>query len=261
MRIINDGDGFGESSAHRRALSKRIPAGVYISINVDSRRRWKSAISVLSSEESAAWGDAVTLHHLHSQSKSGRPMSSYEADRILGSGEVIGKIQLSWHQLLDRGVSGDEPFSDVHPSLTLKVAVVHACDDALSDSFIDCKIARDTDAGHARFAAYVTSGDISQLNIAVEHFQLRPKPSTFEVIHLAAGLQCSGFKSVVGTLWEVDDAVANYVVEAFYTYMFHLKEVGVMDPTKAAWALNCATHAVKTKMPLEQRMIFIHIGV
>jgi tetratricopeptide (TPR) repeat protein len=82
-----------------------------------------------------------------------------------------------------------------------------------------------------------------------------------EAMHLAAGLQFSGFKSVVGTLWEVDDAVAKHVVEAFYKYMFHLKEEGVMDCTKAAWALNCATHAVKTKVPLEQRMVFIHIGV
>ncbi|KAG1814011.1 uncharacterized protein BJ212DRAFT_1365108, partial [Suillus subaureus] len=39
-----------------------IPAGIYISVNVDSHRRWKSAISVLSSEESAAWGDTVTLY-------------------------------------------------------------------------------------------------------------------------------------------------------------------------------------------------------
>ncbi|KAG2099134.1 CHAT domain-containing protein, partial [Suillus cothurnatus] len=37
-----------------------------------------------------------------------------------------------------------------------------------------------------------------------------------EVIHLAAGLQFSGFKSVIGTLWEVDDSVAKHVVEAFY---------------------------------------------
>ncbi|KAG2067168.1 hypothetical protein BDR04DRAFT_943077, partial [Suillus decipiens] len=41
-----------------------------------------------------------------------------------------------------------------------------------------------------------------------------------EVIHLAAGLQFSGFKSVTGTLWEVNDAVAKHVVEAFYKYMF-----------------------------------------
>ncbi|KIK35601.1 hypothetical protein CY34DRAFT_812029 [Suillus luteus UH-Slu-Lm8-n1] len=82
-----------------------------------------------------------------------------------------------------------------------------------------------------------------------------------EVIHLAAGLQFSGFKSVVGTLWEVDDSVAKHVVEGFYKYMFYPKEEGVMDCTKAAWALNCATHAVKTKVPLEQRMVFIHIAI
>ncbi|KAG1806946.1 CHAT domain-containing protein [Suillus variegatus] len=83
-----------------------------------------------------------------------------------------------------------------------------------------------------------------------------------EVIHLAAGLQFLGFKSVVGTLWEVDDSVAKHVVEAFYTYMFRdLKDGGVMDCTKAAWALNCAMHSVKTKVPLEQRMVFVHIGV
>jgi tetratricopeptide (TPR) repeat protein len=83
-----------------------------------------------------------------------------------------------------------------------------------------------------------------------------------EIIHLAAGLQFSGFKSVVGTLWEVNDGVAKHVVEAFYTNMFkNSKDGGAMDCTKAAWALNRATHAVKTKVPLEQRMVFIHIGV
>ncbi|KAG1774496.1 CHAT domain-containing protein [Suillus placidus] len=93
------------------------------------------------------------------------------------------------------------------------------------------------------------------------HTAIGDEETPDEVIYLAAGLQFSGFKSVVGTLWGVDDAVAKHVVEAFYKYMFHPKEVGVMDPTKAAWALNCATHAVKTKVLLEQRMVFIHIGV
>jgi CHAT domain-containing protein len=56
-----------------------------------------------------------------------------------------------------------------------------------------------------------------------------------EVIHLAAGLQFSGFKSVIGTLWEVDDSVAKHVVEAFYKNMFKdLEDGGVMDCTKAA---------------------------
>ncbi|KAG1746245.1 CHAT domain-containing protein, partial [Suillus occidentalis] len=93
------------------------------------------------------------------------------------------------------------------------------------------------------------------------HTAVGDKETPDEVIHLAAGLQFSGFKSVVGTLWEVDDAVAKHIVEAFYKYMFNPKDGGVMDCTKAAWALNCATHAVKKKVPLEQRMVFIHIGV
>ncbi|KAG1771902.1 CHAT domain-containing protein [Suillus placidus] len=156
--------------------SWRPPAGIYISINVDSRRRWKSPISVLSSERSAAWGDTVTLSSQASPAFSVEIRASYETDRMLGSGEVIGKLELSWDDLLNHG---DEPFDisfppvhSVHPSLTLKVAVVHAGDDVLSDSLVDCGIARDTDAGHAQLAAYMTSKDLSQLNTAVEHFQL-----------------------------------------------------------------------------------------
>ncbi|KAG1766888.1 CHAT domain-containing protein [Suillus placidus] len=156
--------------------SQRIPAGIYISINVDSRRCWKSAISVLSSEESAVWADTVTLSPQASPAFSVEIRASYEADRMLGSGQLIGKLQLSWHDLLNHG---DEPFKlsfpsvrGVHPSLTLKVAVVHACDDALSDSFIDCKIDRDTDAAHARLAKYAKRKRVSHLKAAVQHFQL-----------------------------------------------------------------------------------------
>ncbi|KAG0704128.1 CHAT domain-containing protein [Suillus ampliporus] len=84
-----------------------------------------------------------------------------------------------------------------------------------------------------------------------------------EVIHLAAGLQFSGFKSVIGTLWVVDDDVARHVVEAFYTRLFKglEEEGGMMDCTKAASALNHATYTVKNKVPLEQRIVFVHIGV
>ncbi|KAG2031796.1 CHAT domain-containing protein [Suillus americanus] len=94
------------------------------------------------------------------------------------------------------------------------------------------------------------------------HTAVGDKETPDEVIHLAAGLQFSGFKSVIGTLWEVDDAVAKHVVKAFYENLFaDLEDGGVMDCTKAAWALNRATHSVKTKVPLEQRMVFVHIGV
>ena len=35
--------------------------------------------------------------------------ASYEADRMLGSGDVIGKLQMSWNELLNHG---DEPFGE-----------------------------------------------------------------------------------------------------------------------------------------------------
>jgi hypothetical protein len=59
----------------------------------------------------------------------------------------------------------------------------------------------------------------------------------------------------------VDDAVAKHVVEAFYENMFKDLKDGIIDCSKPAWALNRATNAVKKKVPFEQRMVFIHIGV
>ncbi|KAG1830683.1 CHAT domain-containing protein [Suillus subalutaceus] len=98
---------------------------------------------------------------------------------MLGSGEVIGKLKMSWDKLLDHGDESFDlsfpPARGVHPSLTLKVAIVHACDDqngALSDSLVDCEITRGTDAGHARLAKYVTRKRVSHLNHAVQYFQL-----------------------------------------------------------------------------------------
>ncbi|KAG2028893.1 CHAT domain-containing protein, partial [Suillus americanus] len=43
------------------------------------------------------------------------------------------------------------------------------------------------------------------------HTAVGDKETPDEVIHLAAGLQFSGFKSVIGTLWEVDDTVAKHI--------------------------------------------------
>ncbi|KAG2743378.1 hypothetical protein P692DRAFT_201794874 [Suillus brevipes Sb2] len=167
------------SGKNLQVPSWRVPAGIYVPINVESKRRWKSAIGVLSSEESVVWGDTVTLSSHASPALSVEIRASYEADRMLGSGEVIGKLQMSWDELLNHG---DEPFDlsfppvrGVHPSLTLKAAVIQACNDqdgALSDSLVECEIARRTDAGHAQFAEYMASKTVSCLNAAVEHFQV-----------------------------------------------------------------------------------------
>ncbi|KAG1743741.1 uncharacterized protein EDB91DRAFT_1125717 [Suillus paluster] len=61
--------------------------------------------------------------------------------------------------------------------------------------------------------------------------------------------------------WVVDDDVTKHVVEAFYENIFKNLKKGVMDCTKAASALNKATDSVKKKVSLEQRIVFIHIGV
>ncbi|KAG2360934.1 CHAT domain-containing protein [Suillus spraguei] len=158
------------SGKHIKVPSGLIPAGIYVSINVDSRDAGTTATKVLSSEESVVWGSTVTL-------SCASPALSIE---IRASYELIGKIKTSWDKLLD---DGDEAFSesilptclDIHPSLTLKAGVVHTCneqDSTLSDPLVDCGIGRETDAGHARFAEYITSGTVSHLNDAVQHFQL-----------------------------------------------------------------------------------------
>ncbi|KAG1730546.1 CHAT domain-containing protein [Suillus paluster] len=110
----------------------------------------------------------------------------------------------------------------------------------------------DNNAPHAEFAF-----------LSACHTAVGDEETPDEVIHLAAGLQFSGFKSVIGTLWVVDDAIAKYVVEAFYEEIFKYSKEGdhVMDCTRAAKALNHATYAVKKIVPLEQRIVFIHIGV
>ncbi|KAG0691633.1 CHAT domain-containing protein, partial [Suillus ampliporus] len=95
------------------------------------------------------------------------------------------------------------------------------------------------------------------------HTAVSDEQTPNEVIHLAAGLQFLGFKSVIGTLWVVDDDVAKHVVEEFYKDIFKELEEGAveMDCTKAALALNHAMYTMKKIVPLKQRIVFIHIGV
>jgi hypothetical protein len=98
---------------------------------------------------------------------------------MLGSGEVIGKLQMSWDELLDRGYElfdlSFPPVCDVCPSFTLKAVVVRACDDedsVLSDFLMDSEITRDINAGHAQLAEYIKSRTVSHLNDAMQHFKL-----------------------------------------------------------------------------------------
>ncbi|KAG1721605.1 CHAT domain-containing protein [Suillus lakei] len=81
-----------------------------------------------------------------------------------------------------------------------------------------------------------------------------------EVIHLAAGLQFVGIKSVIGTLWKVNDSTVQRLVEAFYK---NLCGDGKMNSKRAARALHRAVQSLASDkdIPLEQRIVFIHIGI
>ncbi|KAG1859843.1 TPR-like protein [Suillus subluteus] len=81
-----------------------------------------------------------------------------------------------------------------------------------------------------------------------------------EVIHLAAGLQFTGVKSVIGTLWEVNNSTVQRLVEAFYKNFCGDDK---MNSKQAAQALHRAVQllACDKDMPLDQRIVFIHIGI
>ncbi|KAG0695027.1 CHAT domain-containing protein [Suillus ampliporus] len=158
--------------------SWRVPAGIYVSIKQDETRGWNSAVQVLSSDSSAAWGDTVTLSADASPRLSLEIRASFEFGRMLGHGELIGEREMWLNELLGRG---DEPFDlsfppidDICPSLTLKAASVHACgndDGTLLHSIVKCAIAQRTDSGHAQLRKYVTGKNTSHLKRAVKHFQ------------------------------------------------------------------------------------------
>jgi CHAT domain-containing protein len=80
-----------------------------------------------------------------------------------------------------------------------------------------------------------------------------------EAIHLAVAMQFSGFRSVIGSMWSVDDEVAGQVVSAFYENMFDGS--GRLDRTLAAVALHKAVKKLRKKIPFEQQIVFIHVGV
>ncbi|KAF8548092.1 hypothetical protein OG21DRAFT_1489675 [Imleria badia] len=80
-----------------------------------------------------------------------------------------------------------------------------------------------------------------------------------EMMHLAASLQYSGVRSVIGTLWPVDDEVMQRVAAAFYEEII-LKPGGSMQYTDVARSLNEALKGVGKEVPLAQKIAFVHVG-
>ncbi|KAG2130307.1 CHAT domain-containing protein [Suillus bovinus] len=110
--------------------------------------------------------------------------------------------------------------------------------------------------------------DIAQMDLSQHHFAFLSACETAvgdfrtpdEVIHLAAGLQFAGVRSVVGTLWKVNDDTVQRLVKAFYETFC---EGGTMNPKRAAKALHRAFQLLASEedIPLSQRIVFVHIGI
>jgi hypothetical protein len=69
-----------------------------------------------------------------------------------------------------------------------------------------------------------------------------------EAIHVAAAMQLAGFRSVVGTLWEMVDQDGPFVAREFYGHVFREGSTSA-DFTDAAVALHGAVRALRKKDP------------
>jgi len=88
------------------------------------------------------------------------------------------------------------------------------------------------------------------------HTTVGDEESPDEVIHLASAMQFAGFRSVIGTMWAVDDGETNKITSTFYKHM--VDESGCLDHTRAAFALNKTMKSVD--VPFDQRILYIHLG-
>ena len=80
-----------------------------------------------------------------------------------------------------------------------------------------------------------------------------------EVIHLASAMQFAGFRSVIGTMWAVDDVQTNKITSVFYKHM--VDESGRLDYTRAAFALWMTMKSLNgLGVPLDQRILYVHFG-
>ncbi|KAI0293138.1 CHAT domain-containing protein [Multifurca ochricompacta] len=83
-----------------------------------------------------------------------------------------------------------------------------------------------------------------------------------EGLHLTAAVQYCGFRSVVGTMWEMADVDGSEIAENFYKSMFSGNGQGVHYHLRSARALRDATRKMRRKkgMTLERWVNFVHYG-
>ncbi|MGH3928437.1 MAG: CHAT domain-containing protein [Pseudonocardiaceae bacterium] len=81
-----------------------------------------------------------------------------------------------------------------------------------------------------------------------------------EAIHLTTAFQLAGYPHVVGTLWEIDDALSVRVADSFYTAL--TTSPTTIDTTDAAQALHHAVRAIRDELPATPSLwaAYLHAG-
>jgi tetratricopeptide (TPR) repeat protein len=83
-----------------------------------------------------------------------------------------------------------------------------------------------------------------------------------EALHLTAAMQYCGFRSVVGTMWEMADVDGRDLAKHFYKSLFSGQETGVPYYERSAGALRDAIQRLQEKrgITLERWVNFVHYG-
>ena len=88
--------------------------------------------------------------------------------------------------------------------------------------------------------------------------------STFlpnESVHIAAGLQFAGFRSVVGTMWAIADIDGPFISKRFYEHLY-ANGTSLPHAEDTALALHLAVRQLRDQsVALERWVPFIHFGV
>ncbi|TFK34895.1 CHAT domain-containing protein [Crucibulum laeve] len=91
-----------------------------------------------------------------------------------------------------------------------------------------------------------------------------------EAVHLAAGMLTAGYRSVIATMWSINDNYAPLITEDVYSYLLQSNRKGEpLDSSHAAHALRYATRRVQEKLQdvigLELALLcsvpYIHMGL
>jgi CHAT domain-containing protein len=83
-----------------------------------------------------------------------------------------------------------------------------------------------------------------------------------EAVHLAAGMLNAGYKSVIGTMWSINDLQAKKVAEKFYSTM--KEQLATGKELRPAYALHEATRHLRMTVGVDeflQWIPFVHFGL